>query len=380
MGSAYGAGAGAEQLQSIIARHAIEAYRNRELALREREADERLAVQRENLERQRGNDAYLQEQRGALADLRRQQQADRLAGNLPVGGSVDATARDTLQAGGLGSLVQHQDATLGSRNLSGVLGSDGTPGAPLRLKGRIVSTDNPGAAARDEYLGTAAQQQAAQQTAKVQELIDDPDTPDQVRRYLQIQHASGSHGSLPSALFADPAEKAQRDLDLFKAKRDYTTAHPMPARASTSTRLAPGQDDPALPRGAQAYIASIAAKHGGADWDGARGELVDYLAQQQDHPGLSADRAMKALQTAMRRPTGTRSGYAAPGGGPATVLDPPASTSPARMAAIDGRPTRAAATAARPGFVKMRAPDGTVRDIPQDEVEHFVSRGATVVR
>lgn len=51
-----------------------------------------------------------------------------------------------------------------------------------------------------------------------------------------------------------------------------------------------------------------------------------------------------------------------------------------RWDGLEGGPSRTGATKSVPGTVKLRAPDGTERDVPQSQVEHYVSKGAKVVK
>lgn len=366
-GSMGAAAAGAEALDQVRARQQDalrDAIAQKYLELAQRREDREREQQESSRQQQADNAKYLNEQRQAMADLRNQQRADRLTTSLVPGSQLDAGAVDALKSGDLGSLVRHEASQLPSTAISGVLRPNGT-NSPLRIVG-LAKTANAGHDERDIYQGTAAQQQAQQQRAELQRVIEDPDTPGQVRQYLKVAGASPNKGSLPSSLFQSPDQPVYQlgaDGVLRQAGTVPRGARVTNAPRPTTARLA-GADNPQIPRGAQQFAIDIANKHGG-DYNAALAEANQYLSTQQDHPSLSPQKFIAAVQSAMRRPSGT-----AHGGGQ-------------QMPRVFGGSSVAAggaAPGAAGGTVKMRAPDGTVSEVSADQVAHYTSLGAKVVR
>lgn len=160
-------------------------------------------------------------------------------------------------------------------------------------------------AARDRAV---ADQQTNRQRG-IQAIIDDPATPAPVRGLLRMNalgvtnlnvhdvegpEAHAAHTRAENQLKADTAF---RD---FQRRADYSEGlrRSRPATAAANMRLRPGQDDPALPRGTQAYLVEIARKHPG-NYEAAVAELSEYLQDPQtqaDHPNLSPQKALAALK------------------------------------------------------------------------------------
>lgn len=301
-GSALGAGAGADMLQEVLRNH----YQRIADAQRIKQEQQRLDLERQRLAadadyRRQSLDA-LADQRNATVALRNQQRADRLSAALAPGSALDAGAVEALRSGDLGSLVEHQAAT--PLRIVGAA-SAGGPGLTLPVL-------NPGNPERDVYRGTGTQQEQVRQRTEIQRLMADPNTPDSVRQYLMVAQATGVHGgSLPAALFQSS------DQDVVGRNPDGSLVSlgsvPRGARIVNIGGGRPrggamGGDNPALPLGAQRYALDIAAKHG-TDYNGALAEAQQYLADpqtQQDHPRLSPQKFLAAVQSAMRRPGGAQ--------------------------------------------------------------------------
>src|SRR5690348_5052547 len=97
LGAAAG---GANMLQEILRRRFSEALTLRQQKLAEQRQREQSAYQAEALR-------SLQESRAANQALQRQQGAQKLAGTLAPGSTLDASAAETLRGGDLGSLIEH---------------------------------------------------------------------------------------------------------------------------------------------------------------------------------------------------------------------------------------------------------------------------------
>lgn len=155
MGSSFGAGAGADMLQDILRRKFTEAVANQ----RTQQDQQRINIDRAEMLQRAAAQAQqmrsLQEARDAAAQGQATTKALRLASVLKPGAALDAPAVDALSAGDMGDLVEHKDATLGSRNISGMVQAGKAP----RILG-LASTANPGQAAKDTFTGTASQLQA----------------------------------------------------------------------------------------------------------------------------------------------------------------------------------------------------------------------------
>jgi hypothetical protein len=353
-----GAAGGAEALEQVLTRLRLEQVARSQ----DRDQRDRLALDRDrfNADAQvrAENAKYLNEQREASAALRNQQRADRLTTSLVPGSQLDTGAVDALKSGDLGSLIRHEASQLPSTAIAGQLAPGGV-GRPMRIKG-LAQTANAGHDERDVYMGTSAQQQVQQQRDELQRLVNDPNTPEQVRQYLTVAAASPNRGSLPGAMFQSPDQPVYQlgaDGVLRQAGTVPRGARVTNAPRPPAGRLAAGADNPQIPRGAQQYALDIASKHGG-DYNAALTEANQYLSTQQDHPSLSPQKFIAAVQSAMRRPAGARGG-----GQP--------------LPRVFGGPAPAAAAGA--GTVKMRAPNGQVSDVPAEQVDHFKTLGAKVV-
>lgn len=155
-----GSGGGALMLQEVLKNLAEKAYQNQQI---------QIASQRNTLEQQRlQNETALknaalqsqdEERKARQADLALKG-GEAFANTLPQGTSLTAPGIARLASAGMSGpeFVQHKDATLGSTNLSGAVQATG---AAPRIVG-LAQTANPGQAASDTFLGTAASQRAAQ--------------------------------------------------------------------------------------------------------------------------------------------------------------------------------------------------------------------------
>jgi hypothetical protein len=166
MGSAFGAGAGADALQEILRQKFTEA-----MAQQAAKAEQqRIAIAQQSAD---DNSAYRHMQQTSLDEDRKARQqaqaqlgAERFASTTPMGSQLGPDALSRLAAGGMTGpeFVQHKDATLGSTNLSGAVSSgDAGPGigeAP-RIT-RIARTANPGHAESNTFLGTSGQKAVEQ--------------------------------------------------------------------------------------------------------------------------------------------------------------------------------------------------------------------------
>lgn len=236
-------------------------------------------------------------------------------------------------------------------------------------------------AARDR----AEADKAARRQEGLQRFIDDPSTPPQLRTLLSLNALGvgniGIHDVETPEAHADHTRaenqlKVDNEFTQWQRRADYTEnqRRNRPTRI-VGARLAPGQDDPALPFGTQRYLTNIRQKH--PTFDAALVELNTYLADPQthrDHPSLSAQRAASAL----------RQLYSG-GGRPA---DPDGDVDAAVGEALEGvglgggragGSGRVPRGGTQPGTVKMRAPNGQESDVPAHLVEHYRAKGAVLV-
>jgi hypothetical protein len=160
-------------------------------------------------------------------------------------------------------------------------------------------------AARDR----AAAEKEANRLKGLQALIDDPTTPAPLRNLLRLNalgvgnvgiHDVEGTDAHSAHVRAENALKSENAFDDWRRRADYTEQQRRnrPVLIARGARLAPGQDDPSLPHGAQRYLVEIARKHAG-DYNAAVSELNSYLQHPQtraDHPGLSPTKALNALR------------------------------------------------------------------------------------
>jgi hypothetical protein len=385
-----GAGAGGAELQQILATRF-----------------------REQLARQLEGRRAMEADRAFEADQQQKaiENAYRLAGALPSGSELDPNAANMLRAGNLHALIRQESPTLASTALSGV--ADATNGVPRLL--RIAGVVNPGHGARDVYTGTAgqrlaedssralAEQREAVAAARrseaearagrerlVEQLSADPSIPQSTRHWLTgaaagfnqlTPHDYESPDQHGAHVALDRRAKINDAVEQHQAIRNYDITHPLPIRG---VRLA-GGDNPQLPNGAQRYALDIARKHG-TNYAAALAEANDYLSSQDDHPNLSAQKFIGAVQQAMRRPAGasrivTLGGQ--PLAGAASIFGGSSNAAPAAVASGSGRGSAAGPSSRTPsssGTVKMRAPNGQERDVPAAMVGHYKQLGAAIVR
>lgn len=247
----------------------------------------------------------------------------------------------------------------------------------------------------------------------LQKIVDDPNTPAPLRQLIRLNmHGVNNLGihDVEGPLHGQHVEEEDKRkraaaLDDFKVRQNYVAT----IRAN---RPRPGKffvDDPAKPRGAEHYIVSLATKHGG-NFDAAARELEDYLqgSGREAHPSMSPSWARETLRQAHARPGGeterdrarqrlpqqpTQPGAPATAGGRGggsgrtaqgaiepTYRHPDGTT---RAYPPEGGPATPLpprpGTPKKSGMVKMRAPDGTVREVPSDQVDHYMGLGARIV-
>lgn len=133
--SGYGAGAGADMLQQILRQKAEEAFRNQQLAMQEREAQQRAAYQTEALK-------SLQEERAAREQQLKSAQAKEATGLLSPQDVVNPTAGVLQMVKGTPyeDLFQ-RDKTLDSRDLNTGAANPGQATGQLRYSGTPQQND-----------------------------------------------------------------------------------------------------------------------------------------------------------------------------------------------------------------------------------------------
>lgn len=132
-------------IQNEIQRKHI-AQADRRIGLDEAAAQERAEMQRATL--------------ASLQSARDETSADKLAADLVPGSTLDPGSVSTLQKGNRGGLVQHDDADLPSRALSGM--ATATADAPTAGPLKVIQA---GRLARDTFKGTDAQRMAKEAAA-----------------------------------------------------------------------------------------------------------------------------------------------------------------------------------------------------------------------
>lgn len=160
----------------------------------------------------------IDEQRRSQAEQRNTEIAKTVAGTL-VPGVIDATAAEALRRGHMGALVQQDTPTLPSQSLAvPAAGLDAAPeeqaAAPV-----IASQEHEAQPGEQRFIGNAQQQQDAQQMAVFQRLVDDPNTPEDVR--LAAQFALGGK-TVPTELV-----RPERTQTVFRTSADRRTVERM---------------------------------------------------------------------------------------------------------------------------------------------------------
>jgi hypothetical protein len=241
MGLDMGAGAGgAEMLQDVLRRKMVEAQGQRELALREREFQQRAEMQRQQME-------SLAEARQAAQVAQQAVKAQRVARVLSPGQAVDAATVGALQAGDMGDLVQHQDATLGSRNISGMVQGGKAP----RIMG-LASTANPGDPASDTFTGTADQLAAKQAREDRQAQLEQgrqdriaaadkakQDREEMIRLTASLRTPPQPHTAQPQVFYG-----ADGTAHAIQFGANGATEIPLPAGVVSKAPLKPAADTP----------------------------------------------------------------------------------------------------------------------------------------
>jgi hypothetical protein len=189
----FAAGEGADMLQQVLREKFAQSLAIKQQALQQQQLEEQRAFRE-------AQQASLNDARAATQKTQAQAGATRIAGVLRRGSTVDPATKATLEAGDLGGLVEHKDATLGSTNYSGAVQGGQAP----RIVG-LAKTANPGQDAKDIYRGTGAQQQDQEQRearARMAATSTDP----RVREYLNAEEAGVK---LPSELLQPPKPTTQ---------------------------------------------------------------------------------------------------------------------------------------------------------------------------
>ncbi len=191
-----GAAGGAIGLQEILQSLAERAFKQQAAD----EAAKRTAIEQQRVANQsayRNADLASREaERSANESLRKQQSAKALTDELTPGDVLDQGAGNTLRAGNLGALMQHQGAVLPSTAIQGIAKT--TSAAPTL--GTVTATENAGHGEQDVYRGTAAQQQQQSQQKALRILAaKDPNSP-----MAQWINVTGGHGAPPAELFKAP--------------------------------------------------------------------------------------------------------------------------------------------------------------------------------
>jgi hypothetical protein len=140
-------------------------------------------VARANLDLQREQMEGLREQRLAAADLNRQKKAIGVIGMMQPGAAVDTSTADVIRQGGFGSLIQQGQPTQGAMTVAPEEDPEGIPTYDVQ----------PGATT---FSGTPQQ-------AALQRFMQDPNTPPELRAYMQARLAAGDE-NLPYQLFQGP--------------------------------------------------------------------------------------------------------------------------------------------------------------------------------
>lgn len=173
MGSAFGAGAGADALRNVL----DDLYSRAFKAQDQKRADADLELRRQA---QRDSSAYhnevlrsSQEDRAAKQQAALATEGEKIGAGLTPGANVAGQSNVIRALSAAGLTPQHTDATLSSTNLSGVAtNNDAGPGMDAPRITRIARTANPGQAAKDIFQGTAQQHAAAQARIDKQTAID----------------------------------------------------------------------------------------------------------------------------------------------------------------------------------------------------------------
>jgi hypothetical protein len=360
LGGAGAASAGADALQQLLARLAAEHFRTRQ---QEQEQ------QRIGLEQQRANDESewrrmnaesLADQRQQLGDVRATQRATTITGRLRPRAEISDATGQLLEAGGLGDTFRREGASPGTPEIPGVPGMFMDMPSTPKLTGRLV------------YQGTPEQQHAERLQTMLDQIAADPNTAANVRLWAQ----TGARGAPPAPVRATQRVVAPGGYVIDDSGKVLFHA---PDRSTEAERNA-GRDDPSLPRGVQDYIGQLTTKH--PDFTAARADLVQTWPQiTAAHPHASQVKAIDALRRGFAQPGGSGldsfiNGIMAGsvgggrGGGPAGA----GGQTPVRVAGAQVAGAGVGTT------VRMRAPNGMVKDIPADQVEHYKGLGAKVVQ
>lgn len=163
----------ADEIQRVLADR--EAQRRQAFleSIQKRAADRNDEVQRMNAE-------SLKSQRDATITKGKQDMAAGVAKFLKPGQSVDDDTASTLNEGNLGILIQ-QKSKMGERATSG-----GELGDALGLQGQM-----PTMGTERTFAGTPEQIDAQKHRAAIEQFINDPSTPEPLKRALQYELATG---------------------------------------------------------------------------------------------------------------------------------------------------------------------------------------------
>ena len=117
------------------------------------------------------------DERAANAALRKQNAAHTLTQDLVPGSVLDPTATGTLQAGNLGSLVEHQTPVLGSTSTTG---ATTLPSPSQPMQAALTSMSEAAHGAQDVYSGTPSQQRTVQTQNMLKGMLRSlpPDSPE----------------------------------------------------------------------------------------------------------------------------------------------------------------------------------------------------------
>lgn len=201
----YAAGAGGDALEGLwqlLARqHDAEVSQQHDaqrIKIAQQNADDNSAIRKQQQE-------SMDEARAATAKLQAQQGADKVSGSLAPGSVLDQGGADALRAGDLGSLIEHQDSVLPSTSMAGI--ADASPKAPS-IRGRLITTENAGHGEQDVYKGTGPQQETDRKLKLRGRIMADPNTPDPVRRFIEMEDA----GAKPIAELFKPDKPIQKTV------------------------------------------------------------------------------------------------------------------------------------------------------------------------